>query len=54
MLNILTTKKKQIPEKTRYRRKLKERGIEAHLIIHEHVWGNNNHGSNEDWVVQHA
>ena len=53
MLNILTTKK-QIPGKTRQRRKLKERGIDAHPIIHEHMGGNNNHGSNEDWVVQHA
>ena len=54
MLNILTTKKKQILEKTRLRRKLKERGIDAHPISHEHVGGNNNHGSNEGWAVQHA
>ena len=53
MLNILTIRKK-ILEKTQQRRKFKERGIDAHPIIHEHVGGNNNHVCNEDWVVQHA
>ena len=27
---------------------------DVHPINHEHVWGNNNHGGIEDWVVQHA
>ena len=54
MSTILTTKEKQIPEKTGQRRKLKERNIEAHPKIYEHVGGNNNHGGNEDWVVQHT
>ena len=42
------------PEKIWQRRKLKERGMHVHLINHGHVWGNNNHGGIEDWVVQHA
>ena len=53
MVNILTSKE-IIWKRDGEGGNLKERRIHVHPINHEHVWGNNNHGGIEDWVVQHA